>query len=129
VKDPAKVNPRTPWVNEPDCLTCHKGFEKPAEHASAFNVWNKEMSGLYRMRSNNGNVRCAACHGSTHAVYPSFNSFGKDRDNMQPLQYGKTRAPIGTNMDCTICHTAMMPDMDHHHPNMAHEFRNAAFLQ
>ena len=129
VKEASSINPRTPWVNEPDCVTCHKGFDKPEKNASAFNVWNKEMSGLYRMRSYTNGIRCAACHGSTHSVYPSFNSFGKDRDNMQPLQYGNSRAPIGTNGDCEICHTGAIESLEHHHPNMARAFRNADLLK
>ena len=62
------VNPRTPWLNEPDCLTCHEEFEAPEANPSAFNVWNEEMSELFRMRTGDGDIRCEACHSSTHAL-------------------------------------------------------------
>lgn len=123
-----KVNPRLPWIQEPDCLTCHQGFEKPAENTSGFNVWNKEFSGLYRMRTAEGGVRCAACHGSTHAIYPAQNSYGRNRDNIQPMQYAGLPYPIGSNFTCAVCHTIKMEDSIHHE-NMEHPFRNAHLVK
>lgn len=118
-----EVNPRLPWVKEPDCLTCHEDFEKPAENPNAFNVWNDEFSELYRMRTGNGGVRCEACHGSTHALYPAKNPYGKDRDNIQPMQYSGKPYPIGANFECAVCHIQKMEDSIHHE-NMEHMFRN-----
>jgi mono/diheme cytochrome c family protein len=122
------VKPRTPWVNEPDCLTCHKGFQQP-EAADAFNAWTTGADGLYRSRTDSSGLRCEACHGSTHAVYPSNNGFGRDRDNLPALQYGGTRGPIGSSMTCATCHTDKVTDGSRHHPNMARPFRNEDLLE
>ncbi len=118
---------RLPWLNEPDCLTCHEDFEKPEEGATAFNTWNEEFSELYRIRTGNGGVRCEACHGSTHALYPAENPFGKNRDNMQPMQYSNQPFPIGSNRDCQVCHKQKMEDPVHHE-NMDRMFRNVVAI-
>ena len=122
------IHPRQPWLKEPDCLTCHEDFEKPAEGYSSYNVWNDEFAGLYRMRTDNVGIRCAACHGSTHALYPARNPFSKNRDNMQPVQYAGQPTPIGSNLKCETCHTIKM-EFSVHHENMEHMFRNAELLK
>lgn len=123
-----RINPRLPWIQEPDCLTCHKGFQKPVKNATGFNVWNKEVSGLYRMRTGEGGIRCEACHGSTHAVYPAQNPYRKNRDNIQPMQYAGLPYPIGSNLTCEVCHTTKM-EGSIHHENMEHGFRNVKLVR
>ncbi|MEJ2634210.1 MAG: cytochrome C [Calditrichia bacterium] len=118
-----QINPRSPWLNEPDCLTCHEGFQKPASNATSYNVWSKAFEDLYRIRTDNAGIRCAACHNSTHAEYPSENPFGRDRDNIQPLQYSGAPYPIGSNISCEVCHMQKMENPIHH-PNFYREFRN-----
>ena len=118
------VNPRKPWLNEPDCLTCHAGFEPP-ETVDAYNVWNDDPADLYRMRQDNAGIRCPACHGSTHALYPATNPMDRDRDVLQPLQYSGQPYPIGSNMRCEVCHIVKMKDPIHHE-NMYRMFRNMA---
>ncbi|AAS97578.1 multiheme c-type cytochrome [Nitratidesulfovibrio vulgaris] len=115
------INARTPWAQQPDCLTCHKeAYERPAKTASAFNVWTKDGSGLYRARKEmTGKVPCIACHNSPHATHPSDNPFGRDRDAVQVLQYQKLNAAIGAKGNCKVCHgpaTKLTPDMSPHHP-------------
>jgi len=122
------IQPRWPWVKEPDCLTCHKDFEKPAAGYSGYNVWNDDFNELYRMRTDNVGIRCEACHGSTHALYPATNPYNRNRDNMQPMQYADQPTPIGSNLKCETCHTIKMEDSVHHE-NMEHLFRNAALLK
>ena len=117
------VTPRVPWVNEPDCLNCHADFQPP-HTSSAFNTWTSSAEGLYRNRQDqSGSIYCAACHGSPHAVYPAYNPYGADRDNVQPLQYQGNPYPIGSNRNCAVCHTVDMEDSIHH-PNMEGFFRN-----
>jgi hypothetical protein len=128
VADVDEVNPRSPWVNQPDCLTCHEDFEKPEAGYNAFNEWNTDFSELYRMRTDNVGIRCQACHGSTHALYPANNPFNKNRDNIQPVQYSGMPYPIGSNLSCEVCHTIKMKDAVHHE-NMEHMFRNAALVE
>ena len=112
-----QINPRIPWVNEPDCLNCHVDFGRAdVKSANAFNQWTPDLSALYRLRHDNtGELMCEACHGSTHAVYPAKNKFGRDLDNVQPLQYQQNRNPIGSKR-CSVCHTESMDGMSAHHP-------------
>ncbi len=117
------ISPRMPWLNEPDCLTCHREFERPPMMVSSANVWTSSPDQLYRMRTDSAGVRCEACHGPTHALYPAINIYSDDLDNMQPLQYQGEHFPIGSNYNCTVCHT-MRPASSFHHPNTLRRFRN-----
>ncbi|MCP4665940.1 MAG: cytochrome C, partial [Deltaproteobacteria bacterium] len=116
VDDKEKIKPRIPWVNEPDCLHCHRDFMAPDQDASAFNQWTEGLEDLYRMRTDEAGILCQACHGNTHALYPARNPYGKDRDNIQPKQYQKNPYPIGADGNCRVCHTIDMED-EMHHPN------------
>jgi hypothetical protein len=125
VADTEEINPRMAWVNQPDCITCHEDFEKPAAGVTSFNIWNEDFSELYRIRTDYAGVRCEACHGATHAEYPASNAFGVNRDNIQPMQYQGEPYPIGSNMSCEVCHMQKMED-PMHHENMLRKFRNMA---
>ena len=120
-----EVSPRSPWIQEPDCLTCHREFQPPEKGSSGFNVWNEEFAELYRMRTDEVGVRCPACHGATHAVYPAANPLGRNRDNLQPMQYAGMPYPIGANLSCEVCHQTEREDSAHHE----HMFRNAALVE
>jgi len=118
-----KIDPRIPWINQPDCMNCHVDFEPPDTDESEFNLWTKKENELYRMRTDDAGIMCGACHGSTHAVYPANNLYEKDRDNIPPIQYQKNPYPIGANKNCRVCHTIDMEE-EIHHPNMLGMFRN-----
>ena len=129
VKTVEEINGRTPWVQEPDCLTCHQDFEAPeSRDVLAFNVWTEGADDLYRMRAGEAGIQCEACHGSTHAIYPARNIYGKDRDNLQPLQYQGNTLPIGSQENCRVCHTVEM-EYEMHHANILREFRNVELLE
>lgn len=120
VESTADINPRVPWVNQPDCLNCHAGFQPP-ETMDAFNTWTEGADGLFRMRKGYmGALMCGTCHGSPHAEYPAVqeNGYGKDRDNIAPLQYMGHAGPIGSRGNCALCHvgTEMTPEDSAHHP-------------
>lgn len=116
------IKPRLAWIQEPDCLTCHVDFNAPGADPKAFNVWVKDRSGLYRSRKEDtGNVPCIACHGAPHATYVADNPYGKDRDNVQPIQYMGFAGPIGSRKRCDVCHTMEMDGGEIHHPNMVRE--------
>ena len=103
------INARQPWINEPDCLTCHQGFAPP-EVDSAFNSWTDGPAARYAARSDDMEaVGCGACHGSPHAIYPA-----SERDNVLPLQYMDEAQTLGANGNCTVCHNETMEDPIHH---------------
>jgi hypothetical protein len=77
---------RVPWVTEPKCVTCHTGVQEVDTGAA-----------LYRNASGHDGIRCPACHGSPHAMYPSRVA----SDNYQPLQYQAKAMTIGS---CGVCH-------------------------
>jgi len=111
----AEINPRSPWINEPDCLNCHEEFEMGST-TDAFNTWTEGEEDLFRNRHDQMEaLMCSACHSSPHAVYPAtFNVMGENRDSIQPLQYQGNDRPIGN--DCMVCHT-VQPEFEGHHPN------------
>ena len=118
-----EVQPRRPWINEPDCLNCHVDFQLP-QNDTSFNQWTAGEEQLYRNRHDEtGKIRCAACHGSPHALYPAVNPYNGNRDTLQPLQYQGEPYPIGSNRNCKVCHTVDM-DEEVHHGNMLRLFRN-----
>ncbi|MCF8045364.1 MAG: hypothetical protein K9J83_05845, partial [Desulfarculaceae bacterium] len=130
VRSVEEINSRTPRVQQPDCLNCHQDFGPPDMGSlHGFNRWTEEENGLFRMRHDNlGVVMCQACHGTTHAVYPAANMFGKNRDNIPALQHQKKALPLGSNQNCSVCHTMEM-DYEIHHENMTTPFRNEWILE
>ncbi|MEZ4525632.1 MAG: cytochrome ubiquinol oxidase subunit I [Desulfobacterales bacterium] len=122
ISSAAEILPRKPWIQQPDCLNCHVNFQAP-EVMETFNLWTDSEKDLYRMRSDEAGVKCAACHGMTHALYPADNPFGKDRDNLVPLQYQNLPYPTGANKNCKVCHRKDMEE-EMHHPNSLGMFRN-----
>ncbi len=118
-----EVNPRAPWLNQPDCMNCHEDYEQPVEGVNAFNTWTEGGADLYRMRTDNVGIRCEACHGAPHALYAAINPFEAKRDVLQPLQYSGEPYPIGSNMKCAICHMQEM-EFPIHHENMLRPVRN-----
>ncbi len=109
------INPRKPWVNEPDCLNCHVDFNTPdSDEITAFNKWTENKSDLFQNRLDDmETIRCEACHGSPHAIFPAWNKFGKNRDNIQPTQYNEHSDTIGAK-NCKLCHIVDMEDSGHH---------------
>jgi mono/diheme cytochrome c family protein len=118
----AEIEPRQPWLNEPDCLSCHADYQAPAAY-DAFNRWaGTEQLPLFRERTGMMGLRCQACHGSPHALYPANNPIEQHRDNLQPLRSTGLPFPIGSEGTCSACHTTEWP-MAPHHANMMRPFR------
>ncbi len=107
---------REGWLDEPNCESCHqqgkryevavvdrfKGTLREAiDNRFAVNK-NVPLSGksLYRFSKGHGELSCMACHGSTHAIYPS----SKEEDNLQSIM---VQGHKGTIAECTACHNTI----------------------
>lgn len=80
---------RRPWVDEPQCGSCHKS-RKP-------NFDFEPPGVLFRNAKGHGGVACAACHGSPHAITPTVTA----TDNEQALLL---QGFAGVIRDCKVCH-------------------------
>jgi len=119
VGDPA----RTGWLDEPTCQACHSGdavknsgqirynnvfvsgttMRDPANARFATNPDTPAAGlSLYRFSRGHGGLYCSACHGSTHAIYPS--AFGND--NVASIQQQNYE---GTISECSSCHGSDTP--------------------
>ena len=105
-------------MNEPNCQACHTGdalsnngqirydnvFVAPATMRTAVNNrfatnTNTPAPGLslYRFSRGHGGLYCEACHGSTHAEFPS----AFRNDNIASEQH---QGHVGVLVECTSCH-------------------------
>ena len=112
---------RQGWLQEPSCQNCHTGtavqnsgqirytttldangqFRQPANQTFATNADTPAAGfNLYRFSSGHGGLQCEACHGPTHAEYPSSHV----NDNIQSNQI---QGHAGTLSECSACHTTV----------------------
>jgi hypothetical protein len=117
VGDPVRVG----WLEQPNCQACHTGDavtnSGEIRYTHAFDATgalripastrfatepNTPAQGfsLYRFSEGHGGLQCSACHGSTHAIYPTT----EENDNLQSLAF---QGHVGTIMDCYGCHTTL----------------------
>lgn len=110
---------REGWLDQPNCQQCHdRNGSSTANFTRFTSVFssgstlrtvvdqrfatnaNSPMSGksLYRFSKGHGNLQCEACHGSTHAEYPSSHA----NDNVQSIAL---QGHTGTIAECSTCHT------------------------
>jgi len=111
---------REGWFDEPNCQGCHTGtathnngqirytsvFEPdgdPRVAVDATFATNPDTPApgvsLYRFSTGHGGLQCEACHGSTHAVFPSSHA----NDNVQSLEL---QGHVGVLAECTACHAS-----------------------
>ena len=125
---------RQGWYNEPTCESCHNkaapgrraisGVKAdgtpivPADHTFATNA-NTPVPGLnlYRFSKGHGGLQCEACHGSTHAEYPSLHA----DENMQSIGLQGHAGPVA---ECAACHKTM-PNTVNGGPHGMHTTGNA----
>ncbi len=109
---------RTGWLTEPLCQNCHSGtavnnngqiryssvFTDPPTNSvlrtavdTTFAVNNLS---LFRFSIGHGGLQCEACHGSTHAEFPSTHL----NDNLRDVQL---QGHAGMMIECTACHVTM----------------------
>lgn len=112
---------RTGWLEEPSCQNCHTGtaiknngqirytsvFDASGNLRTAVNQTfatsanaPKAPYSLYRFSAGHGGLQCEACHGSTHAEYPSSHV----NDNLQSIALQGHKGLLG---DCTACHVTV----------------------
>jgi hypothetical protein len=88
----AVANPaRTPWINEPTCGSCHAARQPEFDF--------EEPGKLFKESRGHGNVHCAACHSSPHAITPALTV----EDNIQSIE---RQGYLGVISKCTVCHTS-----------------------
>ncbi|WP_345985367.1 hypothetical protein WCX49_12265 [Sulfurimonas sp. HSL-1656] len=104
---------RVGWLEEPNCQACHQNgmryetavtdmqtgtLREALDTRFATNA-DTPMAGvsLYRFSTGHGEMQCSACHGSTHAIYPSSHA----EDNLQSIA---VQGHEGTIAECTACH-------------------------
>jgi len=102
---------RTGWLDQPDCQSCHHDGKRELAAVSATGIlkkWtdtryatnaNVPVAGknLYRFSKGHGGLQCEACHGATHAEYPSSHA----NDNVLSKDVQGREGTIG---ECTSCH-------------------------
>ncbi len=105
---------RTGWLDEPNCQACHNGGQRytsvfdssghmrvPADATFATNPDTPAAGlSLYRFSKGHGGLTCEACHGSTHAEFPSSH----DNDNITSVQH---QGHVGMLVECNACHGSM----------------------
>jgi len=107
---------REGWLDEPNCQSCHQDGKRYTEAVTDFATGtlraaldnrfatnlNKPVSGksLYRFSTGHKGMQCSACHGSTHAIYPSI----REEDNIQSKG---VQGHAGTIAECTSCHLSV----------------------
>jgi hypothetical protein len=114
---------RTGWLMEPKCQSCHSGTatsnngqiryttsftnlppygERLAVNRTFATSSNTPAGGLslYRFSVGHGGLQCEACHGSTHAEFPSLHA----NDNLRNIQI---QGHAGMMVECTACHVTM----------------------
>ena len=107
---------RDGWLDEPNCQSCHQNgrrYQKAVvdmmqgtlraavdnRFATNPNTLMARKS-LYRYSKGHGGLTCSACHGSTHAIYPSAHQ----EDNLAAIIH---QGHSGTIAECTSCHSTV----------------------
>ena len=108
---------RQGWLQEPACQSCHTGtatsnngqirytnaFENGVPRVAVNSTFATNTDtpaaglSLYRFSKGHGGLQCEACHGSTHAEYPSSHL----NDNLESTDL---QGHLGALADCVACH-------------------------
>jgi hypothetical protein len=113
---------RVGWFMEPNCQSCHSGTAThnngQIRYTSVFSDTNGTVRlavdqtfatqpdtpapgiSLYRFSTGHGGLQCEACHGSTHAEFPSTHQ----NDN---LRNASLQGHAGVMVECGSCHTSI----------------------
>ena len=113
---------RAGWLMEPNCAQCHTGTATSNNGQIRYTTVFTDTNGtvrapvnqifstqpntpaagisLFRFSAGHGGLQCEACHGSTHAEFPSTHT----NDNVRNQQI---QGHAGVMVECTACHVAM----------------------
>lgn len=105
---------RVGWLEQPDCQACHHDGKRETAAVRAdgsLKVWadaryatNADVPAagfnLFRFSKGHGGLQCEACHGSTHAEFPSSHR----NDNLLSLDVQGREGSIG---ECASCHQSV----------------------
>ena len=111
---------RVGWFMEPNCASCHTGtatsnngkirytsvftdtnFTVRSAVNQTFSTQPNTPAGglsLFRFSGGHGGLQCEACHGSTHAEFPSIHA----NDNVRNINI---QGHAGVMVECSSCHT------------------------
>ena len=111
---------RVGWFMEPNCASCHTGtatsnngqirytsvftdtnFTVRVPVNQTFSTQSNTPAGglsLFRFSGGHGGLQCEACHGSTHAEFPSIHA----NDNVRNINI---QGHAGVMVECSSCHT------------------------
>ena len=124
---------RSGWMDQPQCANCHTGsatsnngqirYTSALDSSGALRAYVNDLfatnpdtpapgKSLYRYSKGHGGLQCEACHGSTHAEFPS----SQRNDN---LQSWRAQGHVGMLSDCSTCH-ATTPNTTNGGPHGMH---------
>jgi len=105
---------RVGWQDLPSCQHCHYLSTESGSYVRDTSVFDSSGnyrqvtsifttgSNLYKVGTEHGNIQCEACHGSTHAEYPT----SEKNDNVQSILLQGFQGPIA---ECSVCHPKSVP--------------------
>lgn len=119
---------RVGWFQTPNCQACHNNGQRllsavdangnlltttdtrfasnantpPASAFPTLMPTNAPAGGfsMFRYSTGHGNMQCEACHGATHAEYPTT----EPNDNVQSIAEQGYQGPV---RECTVCHATV----------------------
>lgn len=105
---------RVGWLDQPNCQACHHDGKRELAAVSTTGILKKWLDtryatnpdspapgfSLYRFSKGHGGLQCEACHGATHAEYPS--SHRNDNLLSEDIQ-----GRAGTVGECSACHKSV----------------------
>lgn len=105
---------RVGWLEQPDCQACHHDGKRELAAVTNTGLLKKWLDkryatnadvpaagfNLYRFSKGHGGLQCEACHGATHAEYPS----GHRNDNVLAKDVQGREGTIG---ECASCHKSV----------------------
>jgi hypothetical protein len=116
---------RVGWQDLPSCQYCHYLSADSGSYVRDTSVFDPSGNyrqvtsifttgpGLYKVSTEHGNIQCEACHGSTHAEYPSAEA----NDNVQSV---RLQGFQGTIAECSVCHPRTTPVTNNGGPHGIH---------